>query len=65
MTQETNEQRMKRLADEESAIVAMEQAIRRFRTGEQSYRQTMADIDEATETRIVRVGPIYTPEVRT
>lgn len=65
MSQETNEQRMKRLADEESAIVSVEQAIRRFRSGEQSYRQTVADIEEATEPRIVRIGPkIYTPEVQ-
>lgn len=62
---ETNEQRMRRLADEESAITAIEQAIRRFRAGESSYRVTIADIEEATEPRVVKVGPkIYTPEVQ-
>jgi hypothetical protein len=62
---ETNEQRMRRLADEESAITAIEQAVRRFRSGESSYRVTIADIEEATEPRVVRVGSrIYTPEVQ-
>ena len=62
---ETNKQRMRRLADEESTITAIEQAVRRFRSGEASYRVTIAHIEEATEPRVVRVGPrIHTPEVQ-
>jgi hypothetical protein len=60
---ETNEQRMRRLADEESAIAAIEQSIRRYRAGEASYRTTISEIEEATEPRVVRVG-VYKPEVQ-
>jgi hypothetical protein len=63
---ETNEQRMRRIAEEESSITAMEQAIRRFRNGQSTYRQTIADIDEATEQRIVAIRPqSHTPEIQT
>jgi hypothetical protein len=62
---ETNEQRMRRLADEDLAIVAIEQAIARFRSGEQSFRQTVAQIDQASEPRIVVLKPFqFIPEVQ-
>lgn len=69
MNTETNEQRMRRLADEERAVAAVRSLCEAYAAGGASYSTTMRLIERLLEDeagRIVRIGnERHTPEVRT